>query len=186
MKKHLLGIAAAIAAAGLISLFTARRIEAQYSSPVKVVNSTSGPAIASVMDDRGRIPYQAIVNTPVSQCGGSNYCYINFPAVPAGHRLVITQIAGLYFFDQTGTPQFDITFQSLAPGGFQTGWTPPTHFNSSSIFNYPLTFYVDANQSFRMAAEVFGETFSSQLSQQVTVTGYLLDCNAAPCSAIAP
>lgn len=186
MKKHLIGIAAAIATASLISLFTARRIEAQYSSPVRVMNTTSGPAIASVMDDRGRIPYQAIVNAPVSQCGGSNYCYINFPAVPAGHRLVITQIAGLYFFDQTGTPQFDVGFQSLAPGGFQTGWLPPTHSSALSDFNYPFTFYVDAGQSFRMAAEVFGETFSNQLTQQATVTGYLLDCTAAPCSAIAP
>src|SRR5690349_1343497 len=53
MKRQLLGIAAVIGAAALASLFTARRIEAQYSSPVKVVNTTSGPALNSSVDDQG-------------------------------------------------------------------------------------------------------------------------------------
>jgi hypothetical protein len=182
MKKNWQGLVAAVAAAGIVSLFSARRIEAQYSSPVKVVNSTAAPAITSRMDDPGRIPYQSVMNT--SQCGGSNYCYINYGPVPAGHRLVITQVAGLYFFNApTGPINFDVSI--LGPGAFQTGWLPQVRSSSLSAFNYPVTVYVDPGQTFRVAAEVFGTTFNSGLDQQATITGYLLDCTAAPCSAIA-
>jgi hypothetical protein len=183
MKRYWSGLAAAVAAAGIVSLFSARRIEAQYSSPVKVVNSTAAPAITSRMDDPGRIPYQSVVNT--SQCGGSNYCYINYGPIPPGRRLVITQVAGLYFFNTpTGTVNFDVSI--LGPGPFQTGWLPTVRsFGNLSTFNYPVTIYVDPAQTFRVAAEVFGTTFSSGLDQQATITGYLLDCTAAPCSPIA-
>ncbi|HKE23141.1 MAG TPA: hypothetical protein VKB88_12320 [Bryobacteraceae bacterium] len=182
MKRVFTGFAAALAVAWIASLVTARRIEAQYSSPVKVVNSTAAPAITSRMDDQGRIPYQSVNNS--SQCGGSNYCYFSFGPVPAGHRLVITQVAGLNFFNQpSGAVNFDVSL--LGPGAFQTGWLPAIRLSSISTYNYPVTVYVDAGQTFRFAAEVFGTTFSSSLDQQATITGYMLDCTAAPCSAIA-
>lgn len=182
MKKMIAGLAAAVAVAALASLFTARRIEAQYSSPVKVVNSTAAPAITSRMDDPGRVPYQSVNNS--SQCGNSNYCYFSFGAVPAGHRLVITQVAGLNFFNApSGSVSFDVSL--MGPGAFQTGWLPAIHSSTVSDYNYPVTVYVDSGQTFRFAAEVFGTTFVSSLDQQATITGYMLDCTAAPCSAIA-
>lgn len=182
MKRIVTGFAAALAIAAIASLFTARRIEAQYSSPVKVMNSTAAPAVTSRMDDPGRIPYQSVNNS--SQCANNNYCYFSFGPVPAGHRLVITQVAGVNFFNQpSGTVSFDVSL--LGPGSFQTGWLPAIHLSTISAYNYPVTVYVDAGQTFRFAAEVFGTTFVGNLDQQATITGYMLDCTAAPCSTTA-
>jgi hypothetical protein len=182
MKRYWTGFAAVVVTAGVASLFTARRIEAQYSTPVKVVNSTAAPAITSTMDEPGRIPYQSVMNT--AQCGGTNYCYFQFGPVPAGHRLVITQVAGLNFFGNVSGPiSFDVGL--LGPGSFQAGWLPVVRPTNLSLYNYPITVYVDAGQSFRFAAEVFGALFSTSLDQQATITGYMLDCTAAPCAAVA-
>jgi len=81
MKQHLLGIAAAIAVAGLISLSTARRIEAQFSSPVKVVNTTSAPAITSRMDDPGGFRTNRS-STACQPAGGILFAMSNFHLFP--------------------------------------------------------------------------------------------------------
>src|SRR5260370_11411853 len=89
MKKQLLGIGVAIGMAGLISLFTAHRIEAQYSTPVKVVNTTSAPVLGSSINEPGRIPYQATITN--NTCNGAS-CVFETPIVPAGRRLVVQQV----------------------------------------------------------------------------------------------
>src|SRR5579864_4791134 len=89
MKRQLLAVLVAAAVAGIISLFTARRIEAQYSSPVRVMNTVSAPAFTSSINQPGRTAYQ----TTAAGCGGASTCALNFPAVASGHRLVIQQLA---------------------------------------------------------------------------------------------
>jgi hypothetical protein len=119
VKKQLFGIIVAMAVAGLISLFSARRIEAQFSSPVKIVNTTSAPAITSRMDDPGRVPYQSAFNG-ISACGGQNYCLNVFPPVPAGHRLVLTQIAGAHLISVPGPIAIRVNFGLSGPSGVVT------------------------------------------------------------------
>jgi len=91
MKGHIITIGMMLAVAGAISLFTARRIDAQYASPVRVMNSTSFPALASSIDDHGRIPYQATIQNNACSPGA---CSFSLPSPPAGHRLVIERVGG--------------------------------------------------------------------------------------------
>src|SRR5579863_6283055 len=141
MKTHFLGIAAAMAVAGLVSLVTARRIEAQYSSPVKVVNTTSAPAITSRMDDPGRVPYQSTINGP--SCVNSTSCSVSFPAVPAGHRLVVTQISGAHNGPQPGTGPFAVSVRIAlsGPSGSLTQFYWDIESNGSYVL--PVSAYLD-------------------------------------------
>lgn len=191
MKRYLLGFATVLAAAGVTSLITARRIEAQYSSPVKVVNTTAAPAIASLMDDPGRSAFQSIVFN--NTCVGLNVCnFLNIASVPAGHRLVVTQVDATYFI---GPPAADTALSVVLAGGpagsgFIHSWNVPIPPNQVPTLSQKVTAYVDSGQTFTVNALVGSgplqngsPTFSN--SAIVTVTGYMLDCTAAPCAPIA-
>jgi hypothetical protein len=182
MKTHFLGIAAAMAVAGLISLVTARRIEAQYSSPVKVVNTTSAPAITSRMDDPGRIPYQSAIDA--TSCTFTSSCSVSFPPVPAGHRLVVTQIAGAHNGPQLGTGPFPVSVRIGLNG--PSGSIAQFYWNLESNGSYvlPVSAYLDAGVSMVVIDSIFGSSYNNG-SQFITLTGYMLDCTAAPCAAIA-
>ena len=177
MKQHLFGIAAAIAVAGLVSLFAARRIEAQYSSPVKVVNSTSAPALSSVVDDHGRIPYQSELFGKA--CTGLS-CTLTFGPVPSGHRLVIEHVTGS--IDTVGTvSQVDVQLNPSIPVGTLDRYAS---FYVPQQFDQPTLAYLDASQSVDVYVILIGGgTFGP--NSRMGLKGYLLDCTAAPCAAIA-
>jgi hypothetical protein len=185
MKQHLFGMAAVIAAAGLSSLFTARRIEAQYSSPVKVVNTTSAPALNSAVDDHGRIPYWSQVEPGFDSgepCDGRNGCVFTFGPVPAGHRLVVERVSG-----DLGLTGFvsELVVSLSAPAAvtlpnFYTFFDAPVTGN----FDVPILAFIDSQQTVAVqVVAVGGGTFTG--GRRIILTGYLLDCLAAPCSAIA-
>ena len=182
MRKYLFGIAAAMAVAGLISLVTARRIEAQYSSPVKVVNTTSAPAITSRMDDPGRVPYQSTING--LSCVNTNSCIVSFPVVPVGHRLVVTQISGAHNGPQPGTGPFAVSVRIglNGPAGAINQFYWDLESNGSYVL--PFSAYVDAGVNVNLVDSIVGTTYNNG-PQLITVTGYMLDCTAAPCAAIA-
>jgi hypothetical protein len=185
MKKHLFGISAAMAVAGLIALVSARRIEAQFSSPVKIVNTTSAPAIASIMDNLGRIPYQSVVRGTTSTCGGGTSCFATFPVVPAGHRLVVTQIAGAHFLATPITAPLTVSL-GVAVNGPSGVVTQINWDLSSASYVLPVTLYVDPGNYVVFVANEVGSLGYDIGAQVDTLTGYLLDCTAAPCAAIAP
>jgi hypothetical protein len=177
MKRRWFGMTAVVLTACAVSVFSARRIEAQYSSPVKVANTTSAPAITSRMDDPGRIAYQAI---GFSSCNGSASCTFSFAAIPAAHRLVIQQVSGTLsnnngnfnasIYASLGTPSF-------VPVGAFTIYVP---FSGASFLSQ-VRAYIDAGETPSVVLNT-GSVFS--VSGQVTLAGYMLDCTAAPCSAI--
>jgi hypothetical protein len=177
MKNHLFGIVAAIAVAGLISLFTAHRIEAQYSSPVKVVNSTSAPALNSSVDDHGRIPYQSELFG--KGCTGFG-CTFTFGPVPSGHRLVIEHVSGS--IDVLGSvTQVNVQLNPTVPIGTLDRYSS---FYVPEQFDQVTLAYLDASQSVDvLVILVGGGTFGP--NSRLGVKGYLLDCTAAPCPAIA-
>lgn len=186
MNRHWQAVVAVLATAGITSLVTARRTEAQYSSPVKVMNSSAAPAIASDINQPGRVPYIQTVVQPTlcnGAHGGNNPCNFLFDLVPAGHRLVLQQISGHLFI--SGPPTYiqaslvdhsnDIVASVSAPA------------QQESIFGGPATGYIDAGDQVLIQVNVFAPFGTNMISapQQVTISGYMLDCSAAPCSAIA-
>jgi hypothetical protein len=69
------------------------------------------------------------------------------------------------------------------PSGFiLSSFFAPT-FGSITAFDQPVLFYHDAGQ--QPFALVSGPLLNNNLPATLTITGYLLDCSAAPCAAIA-
>jgi hypothetical protein len=178
-KNYWLAACGTLAVAGAIMLFSAHRIEAQYTSPVKVLNTSAAPAIASVIDDQARVPYlsyQAV--TPPANAGSLTF---NFPAVPANHRLVVQHLTG-WLFVAPGSP----TFVSLGQPGFSpmsAFQTQPLGGGATSVFDQPVLGYFDAGQQPQVYA--IDQSNFLQGTSTLTLTGYMIDCSAAPCAAIA-
>ena len=156
---------------------------AAYSTPVTVLNTTANPAIASSMDNPGRIPYMSRQSLFLSSPATS--ASFNFPTVPANHRLVITQLSHNLTVNTSSATTLSVTL--LNPSNLTSGeaWFYAPSTNSVSLFTTPVTWYFDAGQT----PQVTGIPASSgvQLTggQAVTLFGYMLDCSAAPCAALA-
>ena len=96
--------------------------------------------------------------------------------MPAGHRLVIQQVSAIVIFP------VDVSYVTVAvtsPKGFST-FLPPI-FANSTRFDQPVQLYVDAGNSPKV---VVGANSAVNIGS-ATLTGYLLDCTAAPCAKIA-
>jgi hypothetical protein len=148
-------------------LFSAHRIEAQappYSQPVRVLNTSAAPVLASLIDDPGRTPYQSLSRV-FAQSGFASF---SFGVVPANHRLVVQHISGNFLVVPNGPP---LSISMLEPNGFiVSSFFVPT-FGSITAFDQP-------------SAIVSGNLLSNIGAQTLTITGYLVDCSAAPCAAI--
>jgi hypothetical protein len=185
MNRHWKAVAAVVAAAGITSLVTARRIEAQYASPVKVMNSSAAPAIASHIDDRGRVPFVQTVQSTICNGahGGNNPCNFLFDLVPSGHRLVVEQISGHIF--GSGTPTY--IQASLVDHSNDILGSVSAPAQAESIFGGPALAYFDAGDQALVQVTFFAPFGTNMIgvAQQVTISGYMVDCSAAPCSPIA-
>jgi hypothetical protein len=177
MNRRWFGMAAIVLTACAISVFSARRIEAQYSSPVKVVNTASAPALNSSLDDHGRSPYQSELFG--KSCTGLG-CTFTFGPVPSGPRLVIEHVSGS--IDVVGTvAQVDVQLNPSIPVGTLDRYAS---FYVPLQFDQPTLAYLDNSQSVDVEVILIGGgTFGP--NSRMGVKGYLLDCTAAPCAAIA-
>src|SRR5260370_10996801 len=121
-KNYLFTAAGAFALIGVGALVSPRRSEAQYSSPVRVLNPSTAPVLNSRIDDPGRIPYQSkLLNT----CSGGS-CDFTFGAVPAGHRLVIQHVSASISYTDSSTTGVGGTLR-VSPS-----------FSDFSIFSLPV------------------------------------------------
>jgi hypothetical protein len=181
-KNYLFTAAGALAVIGASVLFSPRRSEAQFSSPVRVLNPSTAPVLNSPIDDPGRIPYQS---TLLATCSGTT-CNFTFGAVPAGHRLVIQHVStSISYTDSTTSGVYGVL--EVAPGSLAlTNFGLPIA-AKASLFDQPVQVYYDAGQAPEVHLFIIGSgTFlSAANSQYAVMTGYELDCNAAPCAAIA-
>src|SRR5262249_32254810 len=95
VKRISMGLGSVVVIASFFMLVAPKAARAIQQQLVQLVNTTSNPAIVSNMNDPGRIPYQSTLMTTPQTCpGGINECLFTFPAVPAGHRLVIQHVSG--------------------------------------------------------------------------------------------
>jgi hypothetical protein len=179
-KSYWLAACGTLAVAGAVMLFSAHRIEAQYSTPVKVLNTSAGPVLNSRIDDPGRVPYLASINP---NCSAGFLCDFNFPTVQAGRRVVIQQVSALLSFGSNPTGVFGSV---ITPGAQIDFNSPPTSNGTVAQFGQPLLCYFDAGQSPTVRLYSGGGSAAAPFSgaQLLTLAGYELDCNAAPCAAI--
>ena len=157
---------------------------------------SAGPAIAqavraalvSNVDEPGRVPYEFQHDCEFV----GTICRVPLPLVQTGKRLVTTHVSG--FFDVTLPPgtlatalYFDGNLDRLTTQGIHA--IPVTFQGMGSfgdsffVFDQSILGFTGAGQTAELRVEL--GTIASTFVR-VTVTGYLLDCNAAPCAAIAP
>ena len=143
---------------------------AMLASSIQETNAAQATQVR-VVDDPGRIGYQS------QQSIGAGQHTFTFPVVPAGHRLVIQHVSGSVSFNSV------ISEVSVAAGGSREGFSgflPPFTRNFTS-FDQLVQLYVDAGDG----PKVTVDADSPVRDGFMTLTGYLLDCTAAPCAKIA-
>ena len=163
-----------------------QNVNVANSPTVQVGNSPSNPVLMRVMDDPGRIPY---VSQAFKVCTGPLFCFLPFPAVPAGHRVVIQHVSGNLIVSSGATGTITAFMGNAAINQIQfTVPIPPPNpplSGNNVVFDQPVLYYVDGGQS--LTVSLFPDPLfnTGNGTQSLTVVGYELDCNAAPCSAIA-
>ena len=164
---------------------------AAFGDPtVTVINPATMPALTSSVDDPGRAAYQSTRGQSKADCPSSD-CVVDFATVPAHHRLVIQHVSGQLFFASTAS------FAKITL--FDTGGVSGTFFTApfaqpagqaalgTSSFDQLVLHYFDAGEHGEHPAVAIGmtPTAPSTGGQTITLSGYLLDCTAAPCAPIA-
>jgi hypothetical protein len=184
-------IVAALAGLAIVAAPTQKALGDKPSTPVTVVNPqvpvtvdnpATMPAFTSSVDDPGRIAYQSKVRPPLTDCGGGSECTFNFPNVPNDKRLVIQHVSGFLQFD--GTPSVTIFLVDNNRTASSTFFAPSV--NKLSLFDQQVLVYFDAGTTPSVLAAADGANFlPAVVTQVMTLTGYMLDCDASPCAPIA-
>ena len=150
------------------------------------VNVTNTPIIV-VHDEPGRIPYQSTVNQTGKCPPGGGVCVWQFaPALP-GHRVVIQHMSGVMNVSGASTGSVDVDLLN-GRGLSLTTFFPTVNFGVLAALDQPVLAYYDPGDSIAVEVFVVSGTFPNppgSLTEIMTLTGYELDCTAAPCAPIA-
>jgi hypothetical protein len=162
-------------------------VTATIPSGVKITNPSTAPVLASHLEDPGRIPYQSDVAAS-AQCPyqgiASQQCVASFAAVPAGKRLVIQNIS-LAFIGALPSDMYfavNVTQNSVNHGFLTRPTTASAVVDNEYVFAQSnTTLYADPGPvylivRFHSPNPLFPQTFA--------LTGYEIDCTAAPCAPI--
>lgn len=152
------------------------------SPAVTFANSANAPFFFRNVDDPGRIPYQSTVTGP-DNCTTSGGCFWSFAAVPANHRLVVQHISGILTLTQE--PQGANAVIEVRSGNFST-YVPLSAIPAGNVnvaFDESMQTYIDAG--LYLAVYPIGAFGTPSPNATITATGYVLDCSAGPCAAIA-
>jgi hypothetical protein len=149
---------------------------AMLASPIHGAFGAQTTQVRDV-DDPGRIPYQS--KQEVTATAGPGF-QVQFPAVPAGHRLVIQHVSGSVNFKVQPSKQVEVFV--LVRDGDSSFFSPFS--TALARFDQEVQLYVDAGDGpgvFVLADSGLAPAVNGFL----TLTGYLLDCTATPCAKIA-
>jgi hypothetical protein len=155
---------------------------------VKITNTGTQPVLNSSIDDPGRIPFQQQIALNNGECSGAATCLFTFRSVPAGHRLVVQHISGLVSY--SGTP-FSIIISLYTPNSgvpLSAFFAPLTGPDTSlTAFDQPVLAYIDpplVSGAFFGVRVDLGPGRVTSGGQVMTMSGYMLDCTAAPCATL--
>jgi hypothetical protein len=175
LKNYVLMAAGFAVLAMTVGVFTAGRAIAQAVRA----------ALVSNVDDPGRIPYAV---EKICSPSASQICITNTPPVPAGKRLVVTHVSGQLIENLPSGTYIELTVSNQ----FRLGdvHLPVTYMGNGFghnifVFDQQELIFCDAGQALQMRLEL-GQIPDEGSSVTYTVSGYLLDCTAGPCAAIAP
>ena len=188
-KKALTTLGGVFLAALLIAALAPKATHGIAAALVLVANTAASPAIVSNMNDPGRIPYQAQVDgSTTANCWGGG-CSFAFAPVPAGHRLVILHVSAFIQAEPKSAPArasvekmttsgtyIDLSFFLLTVQDTLSG-------DNEFQFDQQVLNYVDAGETPFVVVNTNIDVASGS-GEVASLFGYMLDCTAAPCSAI--
>ena len=163
--KNYVWLAAGVAAIAVVGSFTAKPVIAQIKA-----------AFVQNVNEPGLNPYQYYVSfkqgfvfpSAAGSCNGA-ICNFTLPAVPAGKRLVITNITGNIFVDNPGVTQPVVLYGGGVtleiPTVLQAGTYLPINSSQPSNMigvNSPILSYFDAGTSPSMTIIATGLISASQ------------------------
>ena len=157
MKKKLLTFAGVLALLAVLGKFYAQPLMAQVRA-----------ALVQDRDNVGRNLYQQ-----VNSCNGVvNPCVINFPAVPAGQRVVITQVSALLVLP-TGVAPLNAELRGAGVFQFLPAIAVPANFSGESdyVVNQTVLASYDAGQVPEVAVFV---PSSSAFTALASISGYMI------------
>jgi hypothetical protein len=149
------------------------------------------PALTKNIDEPGRIPYQQFVSAkpaPSSACG-LNFCTFVLPVVPAGKRLVVTDLYGTVSLQPTGrvhSLRLEVWDRSVIPwvlrNMYEVPQAPDAYYDVALTFQLErysfqskLTMYVDAGSVPQVAFWTGGANLHDDWPTEISVVGYLVD-----------
>lgn len=154
---------------------------------VIISNSNTQPVLTTSTSDPGRIAYQSQVNNSNTGCSGLT-CFFEFGSVPAGHRLVIKHVSGLIDFG-TNPSSVWIAVNNGSGSPVSTFFAPLQPSTSLTAFDQNVEVFLDPalfGGVIEIQVNLVGGSFAAPGQVQlVTLSGYELDCTAAPCAPIA-
>ncbi len=139
------------------------------NTPTVTIGNTASQALfARNADEKGRIPYQFIVqlNAPSANCQGAS-CAWQSALIPAGHRLVVEHVSGdIQFATLPTSIAVNVQHQS---GASIAGFSLPLPYKTDQGFEHSVLFYVDAGQFYVLQA--FGDAELAAGPQFLNATG---------------
>ncbi len=144
------------------------------ASPAPV--EAAAAALVRNVDEPTRVPY---FRSEQPTCPFENQCTLTLPAVPAGKRLRLTLVEGIFYFAGAGQNAFvsvDLADTAHALFAFPiTAFNAAYHGNLLS-FNQPVDVFFEAGQVVILEVGTpFTTPFFNDSRNRLTVSGYLVD-----------
>jgi hypothetical protein len=175
------------AVTGSVAVTNTPTVNVANTPSVNVSNTSAQPVPSVRIDEPGRIPYQSQVDKSGS-CTGAGLCFFEFGSAPAGHRVVIQHVSGIVSFGGT-TNAVWVQLNNGSGAPVSTFFTPQAPAVSFSAFDQTVQAYFDPaafGGVIEVAVSLIGGTFPGSGSAEIiTLSGYELDCNLAPCAPVA-
>ena len=166
---------------------------------VRVTNPATQPVLTSRVDEPARVPYQVQLTGPSITCGNilsTAICGGRINGVPAGKRLVIQSVSGslisnyppangqiLVATEVPSAGYYGVPSISILPNIIEIPGQPSFATGDSNVvFQSHLTVYVDGGTRALVSITLSGPSAAS--SPSIIVSGYVIDCTAAPCEPI--
>lgn len=175
------------AVTGSVAVTNTPTVNVGNTPSVNVANTSAQPVPSVRIDEPGRIAYQSQVDKSGS-CISGNTCFFEFGSVPAGHRVVIQHISGLVSFTGT-TNAIWVLLNNGSGAPVSSFFAPQVPTVSFSAFDQTVQAYFDPaafGGLIEVQVTLLGGSFpGGGQVEGITLSGYELDCNVAPCAPIA-
>lgn len=132
------------------------------------------PALVRSVDEPARVPYSHSLQPT---CPFTNQCLATFPTVPAGKRLRITAISGIFYFANVGGFIGLHTDAGFYPKlAFPVSPFGGAYYGNLVSLHQPIDLFLEAGQTPVLEFGVLaGNTIFADSRNRLTVTGYLVD-----------